>query len=166
MSHGFSHVGVSTHDMGSTIHFYEKILGFRRIAEDHIRVIEGGSLRHVFFDVGEGECIAFLESNGVPGIPPDYDAGINRGLGVPHGMYHYAFKAASLDELETRRKELEEHGVGVSPIVDLGGGKSIYLRDPNGLQLEFHCQTRPFAAVGLHGEIECGEVEGSVAMLG
>lgn len=161
MGHGFSHVGVSTHDMERTIHFYEKLLGFRRVAEDRIRIIEGGSLRHVFFDVGAGQYIAFLEPSGVPGIPPDYDAGINQGLGVPHAMYHYAFQVPSLEQLESRRSELENHGVAVSPIIDLGAGQSIFLRDPNGIQLEFCCQTRPFSETDLHGEIEA-----SAAMLG
>lgn len=152
MNHGFAHVGVSTHDMDTTIRFYEEILGFRRVADDHIRVLEGGDLRHVFFDVGEGQYIGFLEPTGVADIPSDYDAGINHGLGVPHGMYHYAFKVSTLDELEARRSDLVRHSVDVTQVVDLGGGKSIYLRDPNGLQLEFHCQTQPFTAANLHTE--------------
>ena len=36
-----------------------------------------------FFDVGRDQLIAFLEPNGVPDVPAKYDAGVNRGLGVP-----------------------------------------------------------------------------------
>lgn len=161
MNSGFSHVGVSTHDMEATIQFYEGVLGFPRAAEDRIRIVEGGTLRHVFFDVGDGQCIAFIQANGVPGIPADYDTGINRGLGVPHAMYHFALRASTLDELEARRKTLEERGVAVSPIVDLGSGRSIFFRDPNDITLEFCCQLRPFNEDDLHGEFET-----SVAMLG
>jgi catechol 2,3-dioxygenase-like lactoylglutathione lyase family enzyme len=161
MGDGFSHVGVSTHDMEGTIRFYEEILGCRRIAEDRIRILEGGTLRHVFFDVGDGQAIAFIEANGVPGIPADYDAGINRGLGVPHGMYHFALRVPSLDQLEMRRTELAARGVAVSPIIDLGAAKSVFFRDPNGIQLELCCQTRAFTDQDLHGETEA-----SVAMLG
>jgi hypothetical protein len=28
-------------------------------------------------------------------VPTEYDAGINRGLGVPAGFYHFAFEAGS-----------------------------------------------------------------------
>ena len=31
---------------------------------------EGGRLRHIFFDVGRDQLIAFLEPQGIPGIPP------------------------------------------------------------------------------------------------
>ena len=161
MGDGFSHVGVSTHDMLATIRFYEQVLGFPRVGEDRIRIKEGGTLRHVFFDVGEGQFIAFIEPNGVPGIPADYDAGINRGLGVPSGMYHFALRVVSLEDLEARRKHLESHGVQVSPIIDLGSGKSVFFRDPNGIQLEYCCQTRPFNESDLHGETEA-----SIALLG
>lgn len=154
MSNGFSHVGVSTHDMESTIHFYEHILGFRRVIDDRIHVVEGGSCRHVFFDVGEEQSIGFLEPQGVPGMATDYDAGINQGLGLPDWVYHYAFKVSALEELEARRSQLEECGVAVSKIMDLGGGKSFYFRDPNGLQLEFHCSTQPFPDTTHYSEFE------------
>jgi catechol 2,3-dioxygenase-like lactoylglutathione lyase family enzyme len=161
MGNGFSHVGVSTHDMDTTIQFYEEVLGFRRVAEDHIRIVEGGNLRHVFFDVGDGQCIAFIQANDVPAIPSDYDTSINLGLGVPHAMYHYALKVLTLEELESRRRELEARGVAVSPIIDLGAGRSIFFRDPNNITLEFCCQLRPFNESDLQGEFET-----SVAMLG
>jgi hypothetical protein len=52
-------------------------------------------------------------------------------------------------------------GVEVSPIIDLGSGKSVLFRDPNGIQLEYCCQTRPFNEPDLHGESEA-----SIALLG
>jgi len=72
----------------------ELAAGSRSIA-DTINVKEGGHLRHLFFDVGRDQLIAFLEPNGVPDVPAKYDAGINRGLGVPAGFYHFAFEAGS-----------------------------------------------------------------------
>src|SRR2546430_3983864 len=35
------------------------------------------------FRSGDGQLLAFMEPRGVPGIPEEYDAGINRGLGLP-----------------------------------------------------------------------------------
>jgi catechol 2,3-dioxygenase-like lactoylglutathione lyase family enzyme len=154
MSNGFSHVGVSTHDMERTIHFYEHILGFRRVIDDRIRVAEGGNLRHVFFEVGEEQSIGFLEPQGVPGMTSDYDTDINQGLGLPPGVYHYAFRVSTLDELEARRVQLEASGVTVSRTVDMGGAKSIYFQDPNGLQLEFQCSMEPLPKSIRHGEYE------------
>jgi len=97
----------------------------------------------------------------VPGIPSDYDAGINRGLGVPNGMNHFALRVLTLEDLETRRQNLEGHGVPTTPVIDLGAGKSVFFRDPNGIQLEYRCQMRTFDESDLHRESE-----GSIAMLG
>src|SRR5207244_4962950 len=86
MTHrGFSHIGLSTHDLDKIREFYEGVLGFKPVVADTIKVQEGGHLRHIFFDVGRDQLIAFLEPNGVPEVPAEYDAGINRGLGVPAG---------------------------------------------------------------------------------
>jgi catechol 2,3-dioxygenase-like lactoylglutathione lyase family enzyme len=149
-AYGFSHVGVSTHQMDRTIQFYENVLGFHPVVEDLTRVSSGGALRMVYFDVGDGQFIVFMEPKNVPGIPADYDTSINGALGVPRGMYHFSFKSPSLDELELRRKSLESQGIDVSTTVDLGYAKAIFFFDPNGIQLEFCCQTRPFQEADLH----------------
>jgi hypothetical protein len=43
-----------------------------------------------------------MEARGVPGVPAEYDAGINRGLGVPSAFYHFAFEAGSEAGLEEK----------------------------------------------------------------
>ena len=80
---GFSHIGLSTLDLDRTRDFYEHVLGFKAVRCDILKVKEGGQIRHVFFDTGHDQLMAFMEASGVPGIPAEYDAGINRGLGVP-----------------------------------------------------------------------------------
>lgn len=150
MRTGFSHVGLGTHDMDATIRFYEGILGFRRVAEQRTRVREGGSVRLVYFDIGGAQFIVFMESRGVNGIPEDYDTGINRRLGVPAGMYHFALKATSAQDLDAWRQVLERAGIEVSETVDHGYARSIFFRDPNDLQLEFCHQVRPFEEADLH----------------
>ena len=153
-SSGFSHVGVSTHDMDATIRFYEQVLGLERVAEELTRVKQGGTLRQVFFSVADGQYIVFMEPKDVPGIPSDYDTGINGALGVPGGMYHVALGAASLDDLEAWRLRLEQSGIEVSGIIDLGHAKSIFFNDPNDIQLEICCQVRSFNEADLHQESE------------
>ncbi len=147
MSHkGFSHIGLSTLDLDKTRDFYENILGFKVVVADTIKVKEGGAIRHIFFDTGRDQLIAFMEPRGVPGVPVEYDAGINRGLGVPAAFYHFAFEAGTETALEDKRRELMGKGVQITDVVDHGWAKSIYFKDPNGLSLEYCCLTRNFCA--------------------
>ncbi len=140
---GISHVGLSTLDLDATRAFYEGVLGFRAVRCDIMEFEEGGRMRHVFFDCGNGQMMAFMEPKGVPGVPAEYDAGINRGLGVPDAFYHFAFDVESHDALVAKRNALLAKGVRVTPIVDHEGWmESIYFKDPNGLMLEFAWQSR------------------------
>ena len=143
MSHkGFSHIGLSTLDLDKTCDFYENVLGFTPVRCDILRIKEGGQIRHVFFHIGRDQLLAFMEAQGVPGIPAEYDAGINRGLGVPSAFYHFAFEAGSVAALEAKRTELLAKGVQVSDIVHHDAAQSIYFRDPNNISLEYCCMTR------------------------
>ena len=143
---GFSHIGLSTLDLDKTRDFYENVLGFKAVRCDILKVKEGGRIRHVFFDTGQGQLIAFMEARGVAGVPSNYDAGITRGLGVPSVFYHFAFEAGSEAGLADKRKELLEKGVEVTEVVDHDWAKSIYFKDPNGLQLEYCCYSRALNA--------------------
>jgi catechol 2,3-dioxygenase-like lactoylglutathione lyase family enzyme len=154
MTHkGFSHIGLSTLDLDETRAFYEGVLGFKPVVADTITIEEGGHLRHMFFDVGDGQLIGFLEPNGVPDVPAKYDAGINRGLGVPAGFYHFAFEAGSPTALAKKRDELRGKGVKTTEIVDHGWARSIYFKDPNGISLEYCCVvgSRPEGDTAMHG---------------
>jgi catechol 2,3-dioxygenase-like lactoylglutathione lyase family enzyme len=155
MTHqGFSHIGLSTHDLDKTRAFYEGVLGFKPVVAHTITIEDGGHLRHMFFDVGGGQLIGFLEPNGVSDIPAKYDAGINRGLGVPAGFYHFAFEAGSTAELAQKRDELRGKGVETTEIVDYGSAQSIYFKDPNSISLEYSCLVgnRPETGALMHSE--------------
>ena len=141
---GFSHVGLSTLDLDKTREFYEKILGFKVVVADTIKIKEGGAIRHIFFDTGRDQLLAFMEPRGIPGVPVEYDAGINRGLGTPAAFYHFAFEAGSPPALEDKRRELIDKGVQVTDVVDHGWARSIYFKDPNGMSLEYCCLARNF----------------------
>jgi catechol 2,3-dioxygenase-like lactoylglutathione lyase family enzyme len=127
-----------------TREFYEGVLGFKPVIADTIKIKEGGHIRHIFFDAGRDQLIAFMEPQGVPGVPVEYDAGINRGLGVPASFYHFAFEAGSEAALADKRDELRAKEVEVTNIVDHAFAKSIYFKDPNGLSLEYSCFVRNF----------------------
>src|SRR5262245_10018923 len=139
---GFSHIGLSTLDLDRTRDFYENVLGFPAVRCDILKVKEGGQIRHIFFDTGRDQLIAFMEARGVPGVPAEYEAGINRGLGVPNAFYHFACGGRSEAMLREKRHELIARGIEVTDVVDHDWAKSIYFTDPNGIQLEFCCFTR------------------------
>ena len=141
MNKGIHHIGIATHDMEQTLAFYEDVLGFPAVVCEMIHPEAGGAIRHAFFDAGGGELFAFMECTDVPGVADDFDAGINRGLGIRGGMYHFAFRVDDEDELVAKQAHLVAKGVEVRGVVDHGWCKSIYFYDPNFLQLEFCCLT-------------------------
>ena len=139
---GIHHLGLATHNMEATLAFYEDVLGFDAKVCDLHHPEGGGTVRHAFLDMGNDELLAFMECNEMAGVPNDFDAGINRGLGIKGGLIHFAFRVDDERELLGKRDELVGKGVDVTDVVDHGWSKSIYFRDPNQLQLEFCCLTR------------------------
>lgn len=132
------HLSFGTLDIAGTRAFYEGQLGFPVLIHERILIAEGGHVEHLFFDCG-GDCaLAFMQWVAVPGVPEDYDTGINAGLGVPPGTFHFAFRCASLAALEARRAELLARGVAVGDLLDLSPYRSFFFDDPiNGLRLEY-----------------------------
>ena len=63
---GFSHIGLSTLDLDKTREFYEDILGFKPVRCDTIKIKEGGHIRHIFFDTGRDQLLAFMEAKSIP----------------------------------------------------------------------------------------------------
>jgi catechol 2,3-dioxygenase-like lactoylglutathione lyase family enzyme len=124
--------------MGATRAFYEGTLGFKVVIHETLAIEEGGTVDHIFFDTGEGACLAFMKWNGVAGVSGDFDTGINRGLGVPPGTFHVALRCPSLQALEARRMELLGMGLAVGKILPLHPYRSFFFDDPvNGLRLEY-----------------------------
>ena len=149
MSHGFAHLGLGTHDMAATIAFYEGMLGFARVADVQNRVSDGGVVRMVYFECGPDQYFVFMEASGVANIPDDYDTSINGALGVPAGLYHFALRLPTVAALHEKKVALESRGLAISGPVDHGYAQSIFVRDPNDLQVEFCCMTRAFNASDL-----------------
>jgi len=144
---GFNHIDLGTRDMEATRAFYEGLLGFPLVRADLVEIGDKGRLKHYFFDVGDGQLMGFMSGEDVNGYPKDFDAGINRGLGLAPGVYHFAFDADSEADLERIKQHLEGHDVKVrGPVDHEGWSKSIYFRDPNGLQLEVCHLARSFVA--------------------
>ena len=141
---GLNHIDLGTKDMEATRAFYEGVLGFPLVRADLVEIGDDGRLKHFFFDIGNGQLLGFMSGEDVNGYPKDFDAGINRGLGLAQGVYHFAFDAETEQDLLRIRDHLESNGIKVrGPVDHEGWCKSIYFVDPNGLQLEVCHLTRP-----------------------
>ena len=144
---GFNHIDLGTKDMEATRRFYEDVLGFPLVRSDLVEIGSKGTMKHFFFDVGHGQLMGFMSGEDVNGYPKDFDSGINKGLGLPPGVCHFAFDAETEADLHRIKSHLESHGVAVrGPVNHEGWSKSIYFHDPNGLQLEVCHLLRPFTA--------------------
>jgi catechol-2,3-dioxygenase len=120
---GMNHAVLYVRDARRTAAFYRDVLGFTPVIEDN-----GGAF--VFLRAPESanhHDIAFF-TIGADAQPSD--AG-SRTV----GLYHIAWEVGSLDELAAMRARLDVAGalVGAS---DHGANKSLYAKDPDGLEFE------------------------------
>jgi catechol 2,3-dioxygenase-like lactoylglutathione lyase family enzyme len=140
---GFHHVAITTRDVDATHAFYTEVMGFDLVRVEAAPGAEGGWARHLFYDTGNGECLAVWDLHDNPAVPTEFDPSISRGLGLPSWTNHVAFAAEDLDELAATRDRWRSHGYDVLQI-DHGWCTSIYLDDPNGIAVECCCTTRAF----------------------
>jgi catechol 2,3-dioxygenase-like lactoylglutathione lyase family enzyme len=140
---GFHHVAIATRDLEATHTFYTEVMGFELVKTEAAPAPEGGWARHLFYDTGDGTCIAFWDLHDDPVIEPEFDPSISRGLGLPSWTNHLAFDAPDLDALGGVQQRWLDQGHDVLRI-DHGWCTSIYLDDPNGITVEFCCTTQAF----------------------
>ncbi len=143
---GVHHIGLATLDIDRTIEFYTTKLGWEVGWCDVLEPPEGGRIKHVFLDTGDGTFFAFMCPERVPGLPAEFATDINSAQGLPSAFYHFAMWCDDVPELEHKRAELVGRGVEVTPVVDHEWCRSIYFKDPNGLLLEYCATVRKFNA--------------------
>jgi catechol 2,3-dioxygenase-like lactoylglutathione lyase family enzyme len=136
----FHHVAFATKDVKANHEFYTGPMGFRLVKVEVGRAGERGFAKHLFYDTGGGQMIAFWDFHD-PDLSDDWSSAISTGQGLPVWANHIAFDAPSLDDLAARRERWLEHGVDVME-VDHGWCTSIYAEDPNGILVEFCTSTR------------------------
>ena len=127
------HLAFACRDLEETHAFYSGVLGLPLV---HAEVTEmrGGYLKHVFYDLGDGSCIAFFYLHGV-GEPAEYDTAISTGLGLPVWVNHVALRGTA-EQVEQVRARLAEQGRQSDMELDHGWSKSFYVTDPNGILVE------------------------------
>jgi catechol 2,3-dioxygenase-like lactoylglutathione lyase family enzyme len=117
---GLHHMALLSSDVERTIRFYQDLLEFPLTEIFENRDYEGSN--HFFFDIGNGNLLAFFD---FPGLDLGPYAEV---LG---GLHHVAI---SVDRAtwERLRDKLEAAGVDYQT----ESGSSLYLRDPDGARLE------------------------------
>jgi catechol-2,3-dioxygenase len=125
-----NHAVLYVRDARRSVQFYEDVLGFRRVIHDDSNRFAfmrapGSSNHHdiAFFTIGDG-------------------AGPSQAGERTVGLYHLAWEVGTLEELDEIRMRLSAAGalVGAS---DHAVNKSLYARDPDGLEFEVMWLTPP-----------------------
>ncbi|RRO20356.1 VOC family protein [Saccharopolyspora rhizosphaerae] len=122
---GFHHVALICRDVEETIRFYQELLGFPLVELVENRDYAGSS--HFFFDVGNRNLLGFFDFPGHDHPPFQETIG---------AVQHIAL-STDAENFAAARKRLDEAGVEyLGP--DRGVEDSLYIRDPNGVGLEFY----------------------------
>ena len=117
---GVHHVALISSDVESTIRFYDDLLGFPLIEMFENRDYEGST--HFFFDIGEGNALAFFD---LPGLD------LGPYMEVLGGHHHLAI-SIERPQWEAAKQRLEAAGVECAHV----DGSSLYFRGPDGERLE------------------------------
>ena len=118
------HVVLKVRDQARAEAFYNGVLGIP---------IAARGKRHAmtFFSLGNHHDFAVMAVGEDAVSPPDGST----------GLLHVAFKIGdSLDTLRAAKRDLEGAGIAVQPI-DHGVTQSLYLRDPDGNEIELYVDT-------------------------
>jgi len=125
-----NHAVLYVRDARRSVRFYEGVLGFQQVIHDELNryafMRAPGSSNHhdiAFFTVGESAAPSAAGRGTV-------------------GLYHLAWEVPTLDELEMLRQKLAEAGA-LEGASDHAVNKSLYARDPDGIEFEVMWLTPP-----------------------
>jgi catechol 2,3-dioxygenase-like lactoylglutathione lyase family enzyme len=117
---GLHHVALLSSDVERTVQFYQDVLGFPLTEIFENRDYRGSN--HFFFDIGNGNLLAFFD---FPGLDLGPYAEV---LG---GLHHIAISVEP-EQWEKAKDRLDAAGV----TYQLESGSSMYFTDPDGARLE------------------------------
>lgn len=144
---GINHLALVCRDMRKTVHFYRDLLGMPLIKTIDL---PGGKGQHFFFDIGNGDSLAFFWFPGAPeNVPGVVQPRIGGGPSAHGSMNHVAIDIPP-ERIEEYRQRLLDAGIDVSEIKnhddserqvsdevnDTTFVRSIYFHDPDGIRLE------------------------------
>jgi catechol 2,3-dioxygenase-like lactoylglutathione lyase family enzyme len=164
---GISHIALVCRDMARTVDFYSNVLGMPLIKTIQL---PGGMGQHFFFDIGNGDALAFFWFPEAPGAAPGIaSAGSLPGLGelttAVASMNHLAFEV-SPERFDEYVEKLQAKGIEIGPVLNHDDSergvsrevtpdvfvRSVYFFDPDGILLELAAWTRSFTAADVSHE--------------
>jgi catechol 2,3-dioxygenase-like lactoylglutathione lyase family enzyme len=117
---GVHHVALVCRDVETTTRFYQEVLGFPLTSMFENRDLAGST--HFFFDLGNGNTIAFFD---LPGVDPGPYAEV---LG---GLHHLAI-SIEVEHWKAAKARLDAEGI----VYDHVDETSLYFLGPDGERLE------------------------------
>ena len=122
-AHYLGHVVFYVKSLQRSLAFYRDLLGFQevgRIFGDKAAALTTGRTHHE---------LLLIEVGDAPAAPS----------GRRLGLYHIGIKVGdTLDELRAAKQELEHAGVAIGGMSDHTVSQSLYLRDPDGNEIELY----------------------------
>jgi len=154
---GINHLALTCRDMKRTVEFYSGVLGMPLTKTINL---PKGMGQHFFFDIGNGDSLAFFwfpdSPESQPGVTHPAHM-IGRGpLTTAHAsMNHVAFDVAP-EKIDEYRERLAKAGIDVTQVINHDDSenqasaeitpstfvRSLYFTDPDGIMLEFAAWTR------------------------
>lgn len=164
---GLNHLALVCKDMKRTVEFYSGVLGMPVIKTIDLH---DGMGQHFFFDIGNGDSLAFFwfpeAPAGEPGVTHPAEL-VGRGsLITAHAsMNHFALNVP-VEKIDEYRDKLIASGVDVTAVFNHDDSerqlsddispstyvRSIYFKDPDGILVEFAGWTRPMSAADVNHE--------------
>jgi catechol 2,3-dioxygenase-like lactoylglutathione lyase family enzyme len=117
---GVHHTALICSDVETTIRFFDGLLGFPLIELFENRDYQGST--HFFFDLGNGNCLAYFD---LPGLDLGPYAEVL-------GGHHHLAISMTPDQWAAAKQRLDEAGVEYAHI----DGSSLYFSGPDGERLE------------------------------
>lgn len=156
---GVNHLALVCKDMAKTVEFYRDVLGMPLVKTLDL---PGGNGQHFFFDIGNGDSLAFFwfptAPEAVPGISAPEALPTRGNFMSAHGsMNHIAFNVPA-EKFDEYYQRLIDKGVDVTQVLnhdnsptqsspEMNDGvyvRSVYFFDPDGVCLEFAAWTQTF----------------------